>query len=259
MLSAELEFCLNEAFQKARISQHEFLTVEHLLLAITDIPGVIEVLNASGADVPRLRKDLEDHIEETTPLLSGDTEQEVAPTLGFQRVLQRAVYHVQSSGKKEVSGVNVLVAVFGEKQTHAVYLLGIQDIARLDVVNFVSHGVSKVSDEESDSDNAGKNDAQEAEGEASGSALSQYAVDLNERAREGRIDPLIGRDQEVMRTIQVLCRRRKNNPLFAGESGVGKTALAEGLAKRIVDGEVPAVLSDANIRMPSFLSMKFTL
>ena len=247
MLSAELEFCLNEAFQKARISQHEFLTVEHLLLAITDIPGVIEVLNASGADVPRLRKDLEDHIEETTPLLSGDTEQEVAPTLGFQRVLQRAVYHVQSSGKKEVSGVNVLVAVFGEKQTHAVYLLGIQDIARLDVVNFVSHGVSKVSDEESDSDNAGKNDAQEAEGEASGSALSQYAVDLNERAREGRIDPLIGRDQEVMRTIQVLCRRRKNNPLFAGESGVGKTALAEGLAKRIVDGEVPAVLSDANI------------
>ena len=247
MLSAELEFCLNEAFQKARNSQHEFLTVEHLLLAITDIPGVIEVLNAVGADVPRLRKDLQDHIEETTPLLSGDTEQEVAPTLGFQRVLQRAVYHVQSSGKKEVSGVNVLIAVFGEKQTHAVYLLGVQDISRLDVVNFVSHGVSKAGDADSRSENVEKNDAQDLEGETSGSALSQYAVNLNERARDGKIDPLIGREQEVMRTIQVLCRRRKNNPLFAGESGVGKTALAEGLAKRIVDGEVPAVLADATI------------
>lgn len=245
MLSAELEFCLNEAFQKARNSQHEFLTVEHLLLAITDIPGVIEVLNASGADVPRLRKDLQDHIEETTPLLSGDTEQEVAPTLGFQRVLQRAVYHVQSSGKKEVSGVNVLVAIFGEKQTHAVYLLGIQDISRLDVVNFVSHGVSKTG--EGDAADAGKDEAQEADAESSGSALSQYAVNLNERALEGKIDPLIGRQLEVMRTIQVLCRRRKNNPLFVGESGVGKTALAEGLAKRIVDGDVPSVLSEATI------------
>jgi ATP-dependent Clp protease ATP-binding subunit ClpA len=245
MLSTELEFCLNEAFQTARNNRHEFLTVEHLLLAISDIPGVVEVLNSCGADIPRLRKDLRAHIEETTPLLGNDTEQEVAPTLGFQRVLQRAVYHVQSSGKKEVAGVNVLVAVFGEKQTHAVYLLGLQDVSRLDVVNFVAHGISKTG--EGDSSAAEESAAEEVEGEASGSALKQFATDLNQKARDGKIDPLIGRAQEIQRTIQVLCRRRKNNPLFAGESGVGKTALAEGLAKRIVDREVPDVLNDAVI------------
>ncbi|MDP6436832.1 MAG: ATP-dependent Clp protease ATP-binding subunit ClpA [Gammaproteobacteria bacterium] len=245
MLSAELEYCLNEAFQQARASRHEFMTVEHLLLAVSDIPGVVEVLKECGCDLPRLRKDLQDHIDETTPLLSGDTEQEVAPTLGFQRVLQRAVYHVQSSGKKEVTGVNVLVALFGEKQTHAVYLLGIQDVSRLDVVNFVSHGVSKLGENEPDGgDDVG---AAELEGDMAASPLDQFATNLNERAKEGKIDPLIGRDAEIQRTIQVLCRRRKNNPLYAGESGVGKTALAEGLAKRIVDEEVPEVLCDATI------------
>jgi ATP-dependent Clp protease ATP-binding subunit ClpA len=245
MLSAELEYCLNEAFQQARTSRHEFITVEHLLLGISDIPGVVEVLRACGADLPRLRKDLQDHIDETTPLLGGDTEQEVAPTLGFQRVLQRAVYHVQSGGKKEVSGVNVLIAIFGEKQTHAVYLLGIQEVSRLDVINYISHGVSKLNESEPDAESSEQ--GAELEGEASKSALDQFATNLNNKAREGKIDPLIGRDAEVQRTIQVLCRRRKNNPLFAGESGVGKTALAEGLAKRIVDNEVPDVLSNATI------------
>ena len=246
MLSSELEFCLNEAFQRARTSHHEFMTVEHLLLAIMDIPSVAEVLKACAADLPRLSKELTEFIDESTPFLPEESEQEVQPTLGFQRVLQRAVYHVQSGGRKEVTGVNVLVAIFGEKQSHAVYLLGLQDVNRVDVVNFISHGVSKLGDgstPEPDSDAS----ADELEDDSSTSALERFATNLNQKAAEGKIDPLIGRESEIQRTIQVLCRRRKNNPLYTGEAGVGKTAMAEGLAKKIVDNEVPDVLEDCTI------------
>ena len=246
MLSSELEFCLNEAFQRARTSHHEFMTVEHLLLAIMDIPSVAEVLKACAADLPRLSKELTEFIDESTPFLPEESEQEVQPTLGFQRVLQRAVYHVQSGGRKEVTGVNVLVAIFGEKQSHAVFLLGLQDVNRVDVVNFISHGVSKLGDgstPEPDSDAS----ADELEDDSSTSALERFATNLNQKAAEGKIDPLIGRESEIQRTIQVLCRRRKNNPLYTGEAGVGKTAMAEGLAKKIVDNEVPDVLEDCTI------------
>ena len=246
MLSSELEFCLNEAFQRARTSHHEFMTVEHLLLAIMDIPSVAEVLKACAADLPRLSKELTEFIDESTPFLPEESEQEVQPTLGFQRVLQRAVYHVQSGGRKEVTGVNVLVAIFGEKQSHAVYLLGLQDVNRVDIVNFISHGVSKLGDgstPEPDSDAS----ADELEDDSSTSALERFATNLNQKAAEGKIDPLIGRESEIQRTIQVLCRRRKNNPLYTGEAGVGKTAMAEGLAKKIVDNEVPDVLEGCTI------------
>ena len=245
MLSSELEFCLNEAFQQARANRHEYMTVEHLLLAVIDIPGVAEILKACSADLVRLRKDLEDFIDESTPRLEGEVEQDVQPTLGFQRVLQRAVFHVQSSGKKEVRGENVLVAIFGEKQSHAVYLLGLQDVARLDVVNYLSHGLSKIG-EPGERPGAGS-DGADSEGEASASPLESFTTNLNQRAVEGKIDPLIGREIEIERTVQILCRRRKNNPLYVGEAGVGKTALAEGLAKMIVDGNVPHVLKDSTI------------
>ncbi|MCC5795594.1 MAG: ATP-dependent Clp protease ATP-binding subunit ClpA [Chromatiales bacterium] len=245
MLSSELEYCLNEAFQQARSSRHEYMTVEHLLLSILDVPGVGDILKGCGADLARLRRDLEQFIEESTPRLEGESDQDVQPTLGFQRVLQRAVFHVQSSGKKEVRGENVLVAIFGEKQSHAVYLLGLQDVARLDVVNFISHGLSRLRDPGSEP--AGKTAGEGEEGEAAAGALASYASNLNQLARDGRIDPLIGRKAEIERTVQVLCRRRKNNPLYVGEAGVGKTALAEGLARMIVEKQVPEVLADCTI------------
>jgi ATP-dependent Clp protease ATP-binding subunit ClpA len=222
------------------------MTVEHLLLAMLDIPKVAEILNATGADLARLKKDLAEFIDESTPRLASDEEQEVQPTLGFQRVLQRAVFHIQSSGKKEVKGENVLVAVFGEKQSHAVYLLGLHDIARLDVVNYISHGLSKSGDIPGESRGSGVS-GEEGDEEGSATPLDSFAVNLNQRAIDGKIDPLIGRAAEIERTVQILCRRRKNNPLYVGEAGVGKTAMAEGLAKMIVEGEVPEVLKDSTI------------
>jgi ATP-dependent Clp protease ATP-binding subunit ClpA len=247
MLSKELEFTLNLAFKDAREKRHEFMTVEHLLLALLDNPAAAEVLRSSGADLDVLKKELTTFLEETTPLLPPNDNRETQPTLGFQRVLQRAVFHVQSSGKKEVTGANVLVAIFSEQESQAAYFLNKQDVTRLDVVNYISHGISKVSGDTHDEEAAPEN-------EASGNAeapqkkpLENFATNLNELAMKGKIDPLIGRRHEVERTIQILCRRRKNNPLYVGEAGVGKTALAEGLAKLIVDGDVPDVLLNATI------------
>ncbi len=245
MLSKELEFSINLAFREARERRHEFMTVEHLLLALLDNPAAAEVLRACGANMDKLKRDLQRFIKESTPILTPDDPRETQPTLGFQRVLQRAVLHVQSSGNKEVTGANVLVAIFGEQESHAVYLLKQQDINRLDVVNYISHGISKVPEE---NDMSSSSNEEEASGEAAGSRpLDNFATNLNELARQGRIDPLIGRRNEVERTIQILCRRRKNNPLFVGEAGVGKTAIAEGLAKMIIDAQVPEVLADATI------------
>ena len=243
MLSSELEFCLNEAFQRARERRHEFMTVEHLLLALLDIPRVNEILKACDANVTELRRQLVECIDEQTPLLGHEDETDVQPTLGFQRVLQRAVFHVQSSGKKEVTGSNVLVAIFSEKQSQAVYFLGLQDVTRLDVVNYISHGMPQVP-----GDGGEEHETRtEAEVEVEASPLEQYATNLNQRAVEGKIDPLIGREIEIERTVQILCRRRKNNPLYVGEAGVGKTALAEGLARMIVEERVPEVLRDSTI------------
>jgi len=247
MLSGDLEYCLNEAFRRARDSRHEFMTVEHLLLSLLEVPAVVEILKSCGADIDKLRRELSQFIEETTPLVDDEDDQEVQPTLGFQRVLQRAVFHVQSSGKKEVTPMNVLVAVFGEKQSHAVYLLGLQDVTRLDIVNFISHGLSKIADEEGESTGDVSGTESPAEGDAAADPLEKYTTNLNRLAEEGRIDPLIGRELEIERTVEILCRRRKNNPLYVGEAGVGKTALAEGLALMIVEGRVPDVLSDCTI------------
>ena len=247
MLSKELETVLNDAFRTARSRRHEFITVEHLLLALLDDSAALTVLTACNVDIEALRGDLVEFIDSTTPLLGDEDDgRDTQPTLGFQRVLQRAVFHVQSSGKREVSGANILVAVFSEQESQAVYFLKSQDVSRLDVVNFITHGIAK-GEESEDSASSGSDGEQDGEDavESSEAPLDTYATNLNEEARSGQIDPLIGRLSEVERVAQILARRRKNNPLLVGESGVGKTAIAEGLAKMIVDGDVPETLQDA--------------
>jgi ATP-dependent Clp protease ATP-binding subunit ClpA len=246
MIAQELEVSLHMAFVEARQKRHEFITVEHLLLALLDNPTAAEVLRACGANMDELRKNLTQHIAEQTPRIAADREVDTQPTLGFQRVIQRAILHVQSSGMKEVSGANVLVAIFGEKDSHAVYFLQQQGIARLDVVNYISHGITKTP-QSAQGKSADQDAEQEGQAETSNSPLDNYTQNLNALALAGKIDPLIGRDKELERVVQTLCRRRKNNPLLVGEAGVGKTAIAEGLARRIVEGNVPDLLAKCTV------------
>jgi ATP-dependent Clp protease ATP-binding subunit ClpA len=253
MIAQELEVSLHMAFVEARQQRHEFITVEHLLMALLDNPSAAEVLRACSANIEDLRKSLAGFIKENTPTVGGTDEVDTQPTLGFQRVIQRAIMHVQStgSGKKEVTGANVLVAIFGEKDSHAVYYLHQQGVTRLDVVNFIAHGIRKNDPPEpaknNDPQGGGGGEGEKEEGEGKGSPLDQFTQNLNQLARDGKIDPLIGRELEVERVIQILCRRRKNNPLLVGEAGVGKTAIAEGLAWRITQGDVPEILASSMV------------
>lgn len=246
MLSKELELTLNQAFQEAREKRHEFMTVEHLLLALLENPSATSVLIACGAEIESLKKELSAFIDETTPLIPPmDSERETQPTIGFQRVLQRAVFQVQSSGKKEVTGASVIVAIFSEQDSQAVYFLKQQCVARIDVVNYLSHGITKR--EEPDRESLEHFDDEDGPVQSQSNPLERYTTNLNELARKNLIDPLVGRQEEIERTVQVLCRRKKNNPIFVGEAGVGKTALAEGLALKIIGGQVPDILKDAVI------------
>ena len=245
MIAQELEVSLHMAFMDARQNRHELITIEHLLLAMIDNPTAANVLRACGAKFEVLRSQLNQHIVEHTPIVEGEDEVDTQPTLGFQRVIQRAMLHVQSSGKKEVSGANVLVAIYGEKDSHAVFFLHQQGITRLDVVNFISHGVAKAPGENLGSTEGAESTTEEET--APQSALDSYTLNLNKEVAAGKVDPLIGRDSEIERVIQTLCRRRKNNPLLVGEAGVGKTAIAEGLAHRIVEKNVPDVLENATV------------
>ena len=245
MLSKELEFTLNQAFNEARDKRYEFMTVEHLLLALLDNPTAADVLRACEVNIDELKDELLNFLEETTPLLGANDMRETQPTLGFQRVLQRAVLHVQSSGHDEVTGANVLVAIYSEQESQAVYFLNKQNISRLDIVNYISHGISKIANDDLTTDEETTEEA--GADSATQSPLDAFADNLNQMAAQGKIDPLIGREAEVERTVQILCRRRKNNPILVGEAGVGKTAIAEGLAKLIVEGDVPSVLADSVI------------
>ncbi len=247
MFSKELEVTISQAYQEARSARHEFLTVEHLLLALLDNGSALSILSACSVNIIGLDAELRKALQDTVPVLGDEDNRDTQPTIGFQRVLQRALYHVQSAGKQEVIGANVLVAIFSEKDSYAIFLLNKFDVSRLDVVEYISHGISPLqTNVESDADEAATETLEEG-AEVRASALDSFTSNLNERAREGKIDPLIGRADEVNRTIQVLCRRRKNNPLFVGEAGVGKTAMAEGLALRIIEDQVPEVLANATI------------
>jgi len=248
MIAQELEVSLHMAFVEARQQRHEFITVEHLLLALLDNPSAAEVLRACSANSDELRKSLANFIKDNTPQVAGTEDVDTQPTLGFQRVIQRAIMHVQSTGngKKEVTGANVLVAIFGEKDSHAVYYLHQQGVTRLDVVNFIAHGIKKSDppDSPKQQEPAAQENEEPVEKSEKASPLEQFTQNLNQMAKDGKIDPLIGREYEVERVVQILCRRRKNNPLLVGEAGVGKTAIAEGLAWRITQKEVPDILAD---------------